>query len=592
MNRRPRFGPQLTGAGVTFRLWAPAARRVELLLGTPYPMRTQPHGWHEIAVADARAGTLYRFRIDGELDVPDPASAFQPGDVSGPSEVIDHGGYVWRAADWRGRPWQDTVLLELHVGTFTPAGSFRGAIEKLDHVVETGLTAIELMPVADFSGRRNWGYDGVLPYAPDSSYGRPDDLKALIDEAHLRGLMVFLDVVYNHFGPEGNYLARYAPDFFVAAHTPWGQAIDYRVPEVRAFAIDNALYWLGHYRCDGLRLDAVHAIPEPGQSLLLNELSQAAGALSAASGRAIHLVLENDDNRASLLDPGTNPPHGKYRAQWNDDYHHAWHVLLTGERTGYYQDYAPDPRPHLARVLSAGFAYQGETSAHRDGRRRGEASGALPPTAFVDFLQNHDQIGNRPLGDRLTVQADEAALAAALAITLLAPMVPLLFMGEEWGSTRPFPFFCDFHGELAQAVRKGRRAEFKSASAALGDDIPDPLAEDTFRSAILDWEARATPAGQRRLALVRDLLTTRRQMIVPGLAGAAFGSARFGSTRSDERVLAADWRLGNGRRLFLLANLSAATSRTSRMPAGTPIWGGTPGETLPPWSVFWSVGAE
>jgi len=592
MNRRPRFGAELTGAGVTFRLWAPAARRVELLLGTPCPMGMQSHGWHEIAVPDARAGTLYRFRIDGELDVPDPASAFQPGDVSGPSEVIDHGGYVWRAADWRGRPWQDTVLLELHVGTFTPAGSFRGAIEKLDHVVETGLTALELMPVADFSGRRNWGYDGVLLYAPDSSYGRPEDLKALVDEAHLRGLMVFLDVVYNHFGPEGNYLARYAPDFFVPAHTPWGQAIDYRVPEVRAFAIDNALHWLGHYHFDGLRLDAVHAIPEPGRSLLLNELSQAAGALSAASGRAIHLVLENDDNRTSLLDPGTNPPHGKYRAQWNDDYHHAWHVLLTGERSGYYQDYAPDPRPHLARVLSAGFAYQGEASAHRDGRRRGEASGALPPTAFVDFLQNHDQIGNRPLGDRLTAQADEAALAAALAITLLAPMVPLLFMGEEWGSARPFPFFCDFHGELAQAVRKGRRAEFKSAYAELGDDIPDPLAEDTFRSAILDWEARAAPAGQHRLALVRDLLTTRRRMIVPCLAGAAFGSARFGSTRSDERVLAADWRLGDGSRLFLLANLSAATSRTSRRPAGTPIWGGTPGETLPPWSVFWSVGAE
>jgi maltooligosyltrehalose trehalohydrolase len=314
MSRRLRFGAELTGMGVTFRLWAPAARRVELLLGTPHPMRTLPGGWHEIDIPDAGAGTLYKFRIDGDLNVPDPASAFQPGDVSGPSEVVDHGAYAWRAADWCGRPWQDTVLLELHVGTFTPSGSFRGAIERLDHVVETGLTAIELMPIADFPGRRNWGYDGVLPYAPDSSYGRPEDLKALIDEAHLRGLMVFLDVVYNHFGPEGNYLARYAPDFFVPAHTPWGQAIDYRVPEVRAFAIDNALHWLGHYRFDGLRLDAVHSIPEPGQSLLLSELSRAVGILAAASGRSIHLVLENDDNRAGLLDPETNPPHGKYRA--------------------------------------------------------------------------------------------------------------------------------------------------------------------------------------------------------------------------------------------------------------------------------------
>ena len=584
MSGRAGFGPELSGAGVRFRLWAPAARRVELLLDTPHPMRMLPGGWHEITIPDARAGTLYRFRIDGDLDVPDPASGFQPGDVSGPSEVIDHEHYAWRATGWRGRPWQDTVLLELHVGTFTPAGSFRGAIERLDHVVETGLTAIELMPIADFAGRRNWGYDGVLPYAPDSSYGRPEDLKALVDEAHLRGLMVFLDVVYNHFGPEGNYLARYAPAFFVPAHTPWGQAIDYRVPEVRAFAIANALHWLGHYRFDGLRLDAVHTIPEPGQSLLLGELSLAVGNLAAARGRAIHLVLENDDNRASLLDPHRDPPHGKYRAQWNDDYHHAWHVLLTGERTGYYQDYAPDPRPHLARALAAGFAYQGETSAHRAGRRRGETSEELPPTAFVNFLQNHDQIGNRPLGDRL--QADEAAISAALAITLLAPMVPLLFMGEEWGSARPFPFFCDFHGELAQAVRKGRREEFKSAYAVLGDDIPDPLAESTFRSAILDWEARATPGAQRRLALVRELLTTRRKMIVPRLAGAAFGSARW-----DDRVLTADWRLGDGGRLSLMANLSDAEARPSAMPAGTPIWGGSVGEVLPPWSVFWRIGA-
>ncbi|HEY2227331.1 MAG TPA: alpha-amylase family glycosyl hydrolase, partial [Xanthobacteraceae bacterium] len=260
MNRLPRFGAELSAAGVTFRLWAPAARRVELLLERAYPMRSLPGGWHEITIPGAGAGTLYKFRIDGEREVPDPASAFQPNDVSGPSEVIDH-HYGWRAADWRGRPWQETAVLELHLGTFTPAGSFRGATEKLDHVVGSGVTAIELMPIADFSGRRNWGYDGVLLCAPDSRYGRPEDLKALVDEAHLRGLMVFLDVVYNHFGPEGNYLARYAPGFLVPAHTPWGQAIDYRVPQVRAFAIENALQWLRDYRLDGLRLDAVHAIP-------------------------------------------------------------------------------------------------------------------------------------------------------------------------------------------------------------------------------------------------------------------------------------------------------------------------------------------
>jgi malto-oligosyltrehalose trehalohydrolase len=585
MTRRLRFGAEVTETGVTFRLWAPAAKQVELLLGTPHPMRLLPGGWHEIEIPEARAGTLYKFRIDGELAVPDPASHFQPGDVAGPSEVIDHADYIWEANDWRGRPWQDAALVELHVGTFTPEGSFRAAIDKLDHVAETGLTAIELMPVADFSGRRNWGYDGVLLYAPDSSYGRPEDLKALIDAAHLRGLMVFLDVVYNHFGPEGNYLARYAPEFFVRARTPWGQAIDYTVPEVRAFAIDNALHWLGHYRFDGLRLDAIHAIPEPGQSLLLNELSLAAGILASASGRAIHLVLENDDNNAGLLDPERDPPHGKYRAQWNDDYHHAWHVLLTGERAGYYQDYGADPRANLARALGSGFAYQGEASAHRGNRPRGQASGMLPPTAFVNFLQNHDQIGNRALGDRLN--SDEAAISAALAVTLLAPMPPLLFMGEEWGSVRPFPFFCDFPGDLAQAVRNGRREEFKSAYAELGDGIPDPLAEETFRSAVLDWDARATPAGQRRLTLVRDLLMTRRALIVPRLAGAAFGAARW-----EDRMLRADWRLGDSLRLHLLANLSDATCRSPQMPAGKPIWGGTPGDTLPPWSVFWSIGAE
>jgi maltooligosyltrehalose trehalohydrolase len=392
-------------------------------------------------------------------------------------------------------------------------------------------------------------------------------------------------VVYNHFGPEGNYLARYAPEFFVPARTPWGQAIDYTVPEVRAFAIDNALHWLGHYRIDGLRLDAIHAIPEPGQSLLLNELSLAAGILASASGRAIHLVLENDDNNTGLLDPERDPPHGQYRAQWNDDYHHAWHVLLTGERAGYYQDYGADPRAHLARALGSGFAYQGEASAHRGNRPRGQASGMLPPTAFVNFLQNHDQIGNRALGDRLN--SDEAAISAALAVTLLAPMPPLLFMGEEWGSVRPFPFFCDFQGDLAQAVRIGRREELKAAYAELGDDIPDPLAEATFRSAILDWDARAMPAGQSRLTLVRDLLMTRRALIVPRLAGAAFGAARF-----EDWVLRADWRLGDSLRLHLLANLSDAACRAPQMPAGKAIWGGTPGDTLPPWSVFWSIGAE
>jgi maltooligosyltrehalose trehalohydrolase len=584
MNER-HFGARLTSAGTTFRLWAPAAQRVDLLLEQQrHPLTSCKHGWFETDVPDAKAGTRYKFRIDDEIDVPDPASAFQPDDVFGPSEVIDPANYAWRARDWRGRPWHETVLLEAHIGTFTQDGTYRAMIDKLDHLVETGITALELLPLADFAGSRNWGYDGVLWYAPDSAYGRPEDLKLLVDEAHLRGLMVFLDVVYNHFGPEGNYLGRYAPSFFTDAQTPWGSAIDYRVPQVRAFAIENALYWLDEYRFDGLRLDAVHAIAELGEIPMLNDLSLAAGQLAAETGRHIHLVLENDDNRVSLLDPTQDPPRGKYHAQWNDDYHHAWHVKLTAEKQGYYRDYQRAPLSDIARALCSGFVYQGEASEHRGGQLRGEASGSLPPTAFVNFLQNHDQIGNRAFGDRLESHAKPAAIEAGLAITLLAPTIPMLFMGEEWGSKVPFPFFCDFKGGLADAVRKGRRDEYAWAYATYGDDVPDPLSEATFRSAILDWETTGG-SGHDRLTLVRELLAIRRRHIVPRLAGTRFGEARV----ADDGTLNANWHLGEDARLLLTANLS---DRTIVAPSGnikgTAIWG-KPGDAMRPWSVIWRL---
>jgi malto-oligosyltrehalose trehalohydrolase len=587
MNER-QFGATLTGHGASFRLWAPAAKRVDLLLEKPHLLRRGEDGWFYADIAGVKAGTRYKFRIDDEIDVPDPASAFQPDDVSGPSEVIDHTGYQWRASDWRGRPWQETATIETHVGTFTREGTYRAMIGKLDHLVATGITALELMPLADFAGSRNWGYDGVLWYAPDSVYGRPEDLKALIDEAHLRGLMVFLDVVYNHFGPEGNYLGRYAPGFFTEAQTPWGSAIDYRVPQVRAFTIQNALYWLGEYRFDGLRLDAVHAIPDLGEIPMLHDLSLAVGQLAAETGRHIHLVLENDDNSASSLDPGQDPPRGKYRAQWNDDYHHAWHVLLTRESQGYYRDYQRSPLRNIARTLGSGFAYQGEASEHRGGRLRGEPSGDLAPVAFVNFLQNHDQIGNRALGDRLESVADSKAVEAALAITLLAPAIPMLFMGEEWGSKAPFPFFCNFQGDLAQAVRNGRREEFAGAYAKYGDEIPDPLDPLTFQSAILDWGSRNEQAGHKRLALVQDLLAIRRREIVPRLAGAAFGEAHA----NDNGLLTADWQMGDGAALGLLANLSDRAIDHPTETAGTPIWGDETSGLVPPWSVFWRIGAR
>ena len=585
MNER-HFGATLTADGASFRLWAPAAKRVDLLLDKPHPLRRGEDGWYSAEISGARAGARYTFRIDDEIDVPDPASAFQPDDVCGPSEVIDHTSYRWRAADWRGRPWQETVVIETHVGTFTPDGTYRAMIERLDHLVATGITALELLPLADFAGARNWGYDGVLWYAPDSTYGRPDDLKTLIDEAHLRGLMVFLDVVYNHFGPEGNYLGRYAPGFFTEAQTPWGSAIDYQVPQVRAFAIENALYWLREYRFDGVRLDAVHTIAELGEISMLHDLSAAVGDLAAATGRHIHLVLENDDNRVSVLDAEQDPPRGKYRAQWNDDYHHAWHVLLTGETQGYYRDFARSPLHDIARALGSGFVYQGEASAHRDGQLRGEPSGTLAPTAFINFLQNHDQIGNRALGDRLEGTASPEAIEAALAITLLAPAIPMLFMGEEWGSKAPFPFFCDFTGNLAHAVRTGRRREYAWAYAKYGDDVPDPLAPSTFQSAVLDWDSRNEGAGQKRLALVRELLSIRAHTIVPRLAGVRFGDAHA----ADNSLLTASWHLRDGTTLKLTANLSnTAMADNPDETTGSLIWGDTAGDIVRPWAVFWRL---
>jgi maltooligosyltrehalose trehalohydrolase len=579
MNER-HFGAKLTADGTTFRIWAPAAKSVDLVLDRPHPLMRNEDGWFEAKMSGLTAGTRYKFRIDGETDVPDPASAFQPEDVFGPSEVIDHAAYRWRSENWRGRPWHETVLLEAHVGAFTAEGTYHAMIAKLDHLVRTGITALELLPIADFAGRRNWGYDGVLWYAPDSAYGRPEDLKLLIDEAHLRGLMVFLDVVYNHFGPEGNYLARYAPAFFAEAQTPWGRVIDYRVPQARAFAIENALYWLGEYRFDGLRLDAVHAITISGEIPMLHDLSLAVGQLAAETGRHIHLVLENGDNRAGLLDPIQDPPGGKYHAQWNDDYHHAWHVKLTGESQGYYGDYQLSPLRDIARSLGSGFVYQGEASAYRGGRPRGEASGGLSPTAFVNFLQNHDQIGNRAFGDRLEGQAKPEAIEAALAITLLAPFIPMLLMGEEWGSKTPFPFFCDFKGGLAKAVREGRRNEYAWAYAAHGDEVPDPLSEATFHSAKLDWDnCHSSP----RWPLVRELLARRALEIMPRLADAHFGEAHA----ADNGLLRANWRLGGGAALTLFANLSddAISEPRDRVP-GSLIWGETGGE-MQPWAVRW-----
>ena len=582
-----RFGPERVADGrINFRLWAPAAGRVDLMLDDgAHPMDACVGGWFEMKHASNGRSTRYRFRIDGDLVVPDPASQFQPDDVQGPSEIVDHDSYKWGTKVWRGRPWHEAVIYELHIGTFSPEGTFRGAIENLDHLVATGITAIELMPVADFAGRWNWGYDGVLLFAPDSAYGTPDDLKALIDAAHERGLMVFLDVVYNHFGPEGNYLPVYAPGFFTKdVPTPWGAAIDYRVPEVRAFAVQNVLHWLRDYRFDGLRLDAVHAIKARGEPSILRVIAEAAGALAKAQDRHIHLILENDDNSADLLAP--DEISGTYRSQWNDDYHHSWHVLITNESAGYYEDY-PEPFAKLRRALSEGFVYQGETSKHRGGAKRGQNSRALSPLAFVDFLQNHDQIGNRPYGDRLEVLAPATAVEAALAVTLLAPFPPMIFMGEEWGCRQPFPFFCDFTGDLARAVEAGRRREFAAIydRAAPGREPPSALDSATFQAAKLDWD-NWDQSSLGRYEMVRLLLVARDREIVPRLVGAR-------PIRSEDRdapkpLVHITWTLADGSMLTLLANLSAEVVPLDlTLPQQDPLWGSSPASSLSPWQVVW-----
>lgn len=576
------FGATLVAPNLTrFRLWAPDRETVSVEIedGPTVAMAAHPGGWFE-AEAACGAGTGYRYRLDPELAVPDPAARAQR-DVHGLSLVVDPAAYAWRHTEWRGRPWRNTILYELHVGAY---GGYAGVVQRLPEIAALGITAIELMPLAEFPGGRNWGYDGVLPFAPESAYGPPEALKALVDAAHGLGLMVFLDVVYNHFGPDGNYLGAYASPFFRGdVPTPWGAAIDFRVPEVRSYFIHNALYWLQEFRFDGLRLDAVHAIVDRDW---LEELA-AAVRQTVDPDRFVHLVLENDNNDADLLTAG-------FDAQWNDDGHHVLHHLLTGEADGYYSDYADRPGERLRKCLAEGFVYQGEASAHREGRRRGQPSDHLPPTSFVLFLHNHDQIGNRALGERLGSLAPPQALDAATALLLLSPQIPLMFMGDEWGARTPFYFFTDHGPELAQAVREGRRREF-AAFAGFGgdpDSLPDPNDQATFAASVPDPGEGQTAEGSTRLDLVRRLLLLRHVEIIPRLDGAR--------TEASEALGAAaavvHWRLGDGAVYALYVNLGGQPAPARRR--GGEVMFAIPAEAaaeldagrLPPWSVVAVMG--
>jgi maltooligosyltrehalose trehalohydrolase len=581
------FGAQvLPGERTRFRLWAPSVEQAEVcVLGqAPQAMAKLADGWHEAVLAQTGAGSRYQYRLEGSALVPDPASRYNPLGVLGPSEVVDPSAYRWQDQDWHGRPWHETVLYELHVGAFTAEGTFAAAALRLPALAALGVTAIELMPLADTPGARNWGYDGVLLFAPAARYGPPDALRTFVDRAHAVGLMVLVDVVYNHFGPEGNQLHAYCPEFFdPAQQTPWGAAIAFEGPHrhaVRAFYVANALYWLQEFHCDGLRLDAVHQIRDRSDEPIVDEIARAM-AEGPGRQRQLHLVLENERNEADRL-----APQGIATAQWSDDWHHAAHVLLTGERDGYYADFAEAPAEQLGTALAQGFVYQGQMSRVH-GAPRGQPSRALPPTAFVACLQNHDQIGNRALGERLDALVPTVRVQALLACLLLSPQIPLLFMGEEFAASTPFLYFCDYQGALADAVREGRRAEF-GRFAAFADPaararIPDPNARSTFDRSRLPWHEAGSSHHAARLALVGRLLALRHAQLVPRLPG-----LRAGESRGAGPVIQVTWPLAGGGHWALLANLQDAPAALPMALDGHSIYHSHPGAgdgPLPPWCV-------
>jgi malto-oligosyltrehalose trehalohydrolase len=568
------------------------------------PMEKAADGWFLLETDLASEGDLYMYVINGEQRVPDPASRFQPEDVDGPSMIVRDHGSDFKNSNWKGLPWNETVIYELHVGTFTPEGTFEGVERKLDYLKYLGATAIELMPLADFPGRYNWGYDGVLLFAPDSSYGTPDDLRGLIKAAHQRQMMVFLDVVYNHFGPQGNYLHSYAKQFFNEKHsTPWGAAINFdgeNSKYVRQFYLQNALYWLTEFQFDGLRFDAVHAIADGTEEHVISEIAKTITS-TIGKERQIHLMIENDRNNRSFLvlkDPDENE---LINAQWNDDIHHALHVIASDESSGYYVDYVEESSPrspiqHLARCLSEGFAYQGEASTHKDGQPRGEPSHDLPPQKFISFIQNHDQVGNRALGDRLHSLSQPHKLKALTSILLLNPSIPLIFMGQEFDCSAPFYYFCDMEPELGKLIREGRRNEFahfpEFASEEARRRIPDPLSKNTFFGSKILWHE--TDKNFQTLEFYRELLNLRKKHIMPLLRESNNVSSEILSQETD--CLCVSWTFGQ-RQVCLLSNLSDSIADLSKHKIaceGETIFSThvnikIANQTLPPWCTLWRI---
>jgi maltooligosyltrehalose trehalohydrolase len=510
-------GANWNGSATEFRVWAPKAHRVTIrLVGKgDREMQRGSDGLFTLAASDAHPGDRYFYLIDGDpLPVPDPVSRYLPEGVHGPSEIVDPNAFRWTDGSWGGVEYRDYILYELHVGTFTPEGTFDAVIGRLDYLKELGITAIELLPVAAFPGKRNWGYDGVSMYAAQESYGGPEGLRRLVDAAHAKGLAIIIDVVYNHVGPEGNYLSRFGPYFTSKHKTPWGDAINYDDEGsefVRSYVIENALYWVREYHADGLRLDAVHAIKDDGKTHLLAEMSSRLQEFASQAGRKIALMAETDENSPKYVKPRSQGGFG-LDGIWSDDFHHAAHTLFTGESEGYYQDYGT--LDHLVRSINEGFTYQGETFKFW-GKPRGESSEGMPPEAHIVCIQNHDQVGNRATGDRLTSLVPLGIRKLMAALLLLAPETPLLWMGQESDEPNPFQFFTDYGDpQLQKAVTDGRRKEFEGFSSFAGDAVPDPQDPATFTNSKLSWDL--SPERELMLDWYRQLIALRKQLYAPG----------------------------------------------------------------------------
>ncbi|MBN1837934.1 MAG: malto-oligosyltrehalose trehalohydrolase, partial [Spirochaetales bacterium] len=508
----------LDGGGVRFSVWAPGRRSAEVEVQAAAwsagrtsraPLERGERGYWSATLPGLPAGARYQFFLDGETLRPDPASHFQPEGVHGPSEVVDHDAFVWKEDGWPGLPTEEMVLYELHVGTFTPAGTFQAAIARLPELAALGVSALELMPVAAFPGERNWGYDGVYPYAVQASYGGPEGLKELVAACHRQGLAVVLDVVYNHLGPEGNYLRDFGPYFTDRYRTPWGEALNFDGPwsdEVREYFIDSALHWFRRYHLDALRLDAIHAICDLSARPFLAELRERTAELSMILGRPLSLIAESDLNDSRFLRPAAAGGIGLH-AQWSDDLHHALHALLTGEREGYYRDFGSFV--DLVKAYRDRFVYDGRYSAHRK-RRHGNPAADLPAERFVVFSQNHDQVGNRLFGERSSALLPFEALRLLAASVLLSPFLPLLFMGEEYGEPSPFLYFVSHTDpQLVEAVRRGRRQEF--AAFDWSQEPPDPQDPVTREASVLSWKLRGRGRHRQLLALYTELIALRRR---------------------------------------------------------------------------------